>query len=131
MKERVRCWLEFAEEDLRTAQLTLSEEIFNQACFHSQQVVEKSLKALIENRTRVPKVHRLTELLAICWKLGVSVKVWQEEFEFLDKFYTLTRYPFLTGTLPSGMPDKSDTEKAVDIAQRFFSEVKSLLHGGD
>ena len=35
MKEKVSEWLKFAEEDLKTAELTLKEGIYNQTCFHS------------------------------------------------------------------------------------------------
>ena len=37
-------WLAFAREDLRMAELALSESIFNQVCFHAQQCVEKAIK---------------------------------------------------------------------------------------
>lgn len=40
-------WLAFARQDAQIADLAMREGIFNQVCFHSQQCVEKSLKALI------------------------------------------------------------------------------------
>ena len=38
-------WLAFAKDDLRIAELAMSEGIYNQVCFHSEQCVEKVLKA--------------------------------------------------------------------------------------
>ena len=43
MNEAVERWLAFAQEDMRMAELALKEGIYNQACFHSQQCVEKAL----------------------------------------------------------------------------------------
>jgi HEPN domain-containing protein len=37
-------WLEFAQQDLRMAQIAFSEQIYNQACFHCQQAAEKFLR---------------------------------------------------------------------------------------
>ena len=46
MSEARERWLAFAHEDLRVAEIALPEGLFNQVCFHSQQCVEKALKAL-------------------------------------------------------------------------------------
>jgi len=100
MKEQVKQWLLFAEEDLRVARVILKESIYNQVCFHTQQAAEKSLKALIEEKEKVPKEHRLAKLFRICKELGYEIIEFQEKLEFLDKFYTSTRYPFIIGMLP-------------------------------
>jgi HEPN domain-containing protein len=57
-------WLTFAREDLRVAELVLREGIYNQACFHAQQCVEKALKALISHSraSAPPKTHDITGL---------------------------------------------------------------------
>jgi HEPN domain-containing protein len=44
MRETDR-WLIFAREDLRIAELAMNEGLYNQVCFHSEQCVEKVLKA--------------------------------------------------------------------------------------
>ncbi|NIR70935.1 HEPN domain-containing protein [candidate division KSB1 bacterium] len=35
-------WLKFAEDDLRSAEVLLQEDIFNMVCFHCQQAVEST-----------------------------------------------------------------------------------------
>ena len=40
-------WIQFAKEDFILAKAAFEKEIFNQVCFHSQQAIEKSLKAFI------------------------------------------------------------------------------------
>lgn len=121
MKEQSRKWLDFAGEDLKMAELAFKERIYNQVCFHSQQAAEKSLKALIEEKRKVPKEHRLPKLFRICEELGYNLGKFQEDFEFLDKFYTSTRYPFIVGMLPEGFPTKIDAERSLKIAKRVYS----------
>lgn len=123
MKEQSRKWLDFAGEDLKMAELAFKERIYNQVCFHSQQAAEKSLKALIEEKRKVPKEHRLPKLFRICEELGYNLEKSQEEFEFLDKFYTSTRYPFIVGILPEGFPTKADAERSLKIAKRVYSRI--------
>jgi HEPN domain-containing protein len=50
-------WCAFAENDLETAEVLLREAIWNQVCFHSQQSVEKYLKASLLPEFR-PRTHR-------------------------------------------------------------------------
>lgn len=58
-------WLAFARDDVRIAQLAMREGLFNQVCFHCQQCVEKSLKALIVHQGLVPpRIHKLPDLLS-------------------------------------------------------------------
>lgn len=52
MKDEVKNWMEFAHEDSRMAELALKEKIYNQACFHSEQCVEKVIKAFIIHKGR-------------------------------------------------------------------------------
>ncbi|GFP29683.1 HEPN domain-containing protein [Candidatus Hakubella thermalkaliphila] len=127
MKRRVSQWLEFADEDYRMAQLAMKEKIYNQVCFHSQQCVEKSLKALIEARQKVPKIHKLGDVLELCLRLGYMLEQYQNDIEFIDKFYTSTRYPFIVGMLPGGLTIEQDAEKALQIADTISNLVKKQL----
>jgi HEPN domain-containing protein len=43
MNELPNHWLVFAREDLHVAELVFDKGIYNQACFHAQQCVEKAL----------------------------------------------------------------------------------------
>ena len=129
MKRRYKGFLFFAEEDMKSAKVLFKEEIYNQVCFHCQQVSEKSLKAYIKfKRKIVPKVHNLLELLNICIQCNKSFNTFLEECKFLDKFYIPTRYPeAIVGSLPEGLPTKEDAEKAIKYAEEIFSFVKNKL----
>ena len=127
MNELAERWLSFAEEDLQVAQLSLNEEIYNQACFHAQQCVEKLLKALIADVDEVPpKTHKLTDLLEIIPENVLPE--YRKDMRHLDRFYIPTRYPdALPGSLPEGLPNKDDAEAAVETAIQLVSTVKNIL----
>lgn len=61
MSEMSDSWFNFAREDMRVAEWTMSEGIHNQTCFHSQQCVEKVIKGMLVARGIVPpKIHTLS-----------------------------------------------------------------------
>lgn len=105
MNEGAERWLVFAREDLRVAELTLHAGIANQVCFHSQQCVEKSLKALILKRGKpLPRTHRLGDLIIFLQESALGD--FTLELQLLDRFYIPTRYPdALPGSLPEGLPN--------------------------
>lgn len=117
-------WLFFAESDLKTAKVMLRERIYHMACFHAQQTVEKSFKALLRHEDKiVPKTHSLSKLLFEIKKLGFK---WlkEDKITFVDQFYSPTRYPdTLPGSLPGGLPTKTDAENAVKIADEVYSQI--------
>lgn len=127
MKEQTKQWLLLAEEDLKVAQIILKEAIYSQVCFHSQQAAEKLLKALIEEKQSVPKEHRLPKLFQVCIKLGYQIKELREKLEFLDKFYTSTRYPFIVGMLSGGSPIQEDASAALKYVEEVHSTITSIL----
>ena len=127
MKKQAQAWLSLAAEDLTSARVLLKENIYNQVCFHAQQCAEKSLKALIESKTKVPKEHSLSKLFEICKELGYELSRFREDMEYLDMFYTLTGYPFVVGILPTGSPGKEDAEKSLIIANNIYKFCEELL----
>ncbi|MEW6103321.1 MAG: HEPN domain-containing protein [bacterium] len=126
MKEEIKSWIEFASEDLKMAELALEEGIYNQTCFHSEQCVEKTIKALIIHRDFIyPKSHKLADLLSL---LPETFKDLKEKILLLDRFYIPTRYPdALPGALPEGLPTAKDSEEAIEIAREVFEKVKNMV----
>lgn len=59
MKEKTKAWLDFAARDIEAARKLADDEyLANVVLFHSQQCVEKCLKAVLEeNDQNVPKIH--------------------------------------------------------------------------
>ncbi len=92
----VRQWIEKAEEDFRNAEyvLTLEENCpLATVCFHSQQCVEKYLKALLVCRSvPVPRNHDLIELYhRIPSDAGPDLT--EESLAVLNRYAVETRYP--------------------------------------
>ena len=92
----VRQWVERAEEDLEAAEILLAAPAtlsFNAVCFHSQQCVEKYLKALLSfHSLDFPKIHDLGELLQLLPPDSRPTITPQEE-ERLTDYAVVTRYP--------------------------------------
>ena len=126
MNEDSKRWLRFAEEDLQMAQLAASQKIYNQVCFHSQESVEKALKALlVEQGQSPPRTHRLGDLLTLLDNEPFTSNL---EIQLLDRFYIPTRYPdALPGSLPEGLPGKKDAEEAYATARDTLSIIKGLV----
>ena len=127
MNEASERWLAFAREDLRMAELALSEGIFNQVCFHAQQCVEKAIKGWLEGQGWTsPRTHRMADLLTL-----VSPDLMGEINDallLLDRFYIPTRYPdALPGMLAGGMPGRRDAQEALDVARRALERVEGAL----
>jgi HEPN domain-containing protein len=98
--EYVKKWLIKAHNDLKVAENLMklsSEEAINEAiCFHSQQAVEKFLKAyLITRNAEFGKTHNLEYLLELCVKKddefkGIEVgnlSFYAVEVRYPDEFY--------------------------------------------
>ncbi len=122
-------WIKFADEDLTVAKAALEKEVYNQACFHAQQGVEKALKGFLRSRQRsVPKSHTLQELLAICQRLDESFERLRVTCIQLDRFYIPTRYPdALPGMLPEGLPARRDAEEAIELLQDALDWIKQKV----
>ena len=94
LKKYIQAWLDKAKSDLLTAQRLLEIEpmILDNACFHCQQAVEKSLKAyLCYKGVDIVKTHSITFLLIEC-------SVFDPIFETIDPlnlnlFAVGIRYP--------------------------------------
>jgi len=123
MSEARERWLAFAHEDLRVAEIALPEGLFNQVCFHSQQCVEKALKALLaQSAVSLPRTHAVSELINLLpsgWLSGL-----REKLAHLDAYYIPTRYPdALPGDLPEGLPGKGEAEEALGLAREVMRRV--------
>ncbi len=129
MNEIASRWLQFAEEDLKIAQLALEEKLYNQSCFHAQQCAEKALKALIaESGKTVPKTHKLIDLLSEIKHHQIAQL--RKSLQLLDRFYIPTRYPdALPGMPPEGLPTESDAKEALETARRALELARDLLEG--
>jgi len=121
----VREWLEKADNDLRNATHTLTlgaKGPTDTICFHSQQCVEKYLKAfLVFAEIDFPKTHDLEELISLMpeqYRPELSI----QDQRRLTAYATVARYP---GGYP---PIKlSEARQAVRLARRIRKKIRGHL----
>ena len=129
MKAITSAWLSAAMDDLLVIrEIIHNENLTNIVAFHSQQAIEKSFKALLEEREGVvPKIHKLETLLP---KVSGYLSIDGADFELLedlDKLYTDARYPGDFGLLPTGKPTLAEADAFCALALLIHSEIVSVL----
>jgi HEPN domain-containing protein len=122
-EELVREWLKKAENDLKSAQVLLAAEegLLDTACFHAQQVAEKSLKALLTARgVEFPKTHVLLFLVNLF--NDADINLFREKLDRLTDYAVEARYPgdYLE-------PEREEAEEAVRLAHDIFHLVRSKI----
>lgn len=122
-------WLQFAFDDLRSAEILLAAGIFTMACFHNQQCVEKALKAVLTAlRQPIPRTHNLIRLRQMAEdSLGYGIDIDGEALRFLNDVYLDSRYPQDLGLLPEGLPGLAEAQKALIEAEKIYLELKALI----
>jgi len=119
-------WLKASLSDLMSIEAILSNDFLTHiVAFHAQQSVEKSLKAMIEDKNqRIPKVHSLRKLIAL---MDNEIEYDLELIKLLDSLYIESRYPTDLGLLPYGKPTVEDSQEFYDFALKVFESVCQKL----
>ena len=121
----VRQWVQKAEEDLITAEhtLTLLERCpFATICFHAQQCVEKYLKALLTlHAVPFPRSHDLPGIHALLPD-QVVLEVSLDELRDLNRFSVESRYPGDWDPIT-----RQEAENAVASARRIRARARAVL----
>ena len=128
MKPITEQWLRAAEDDLRVVtRIVLDEYLTHMVAFHSQQCIEKSLKAIVEEyalgHIRIHNLGRLFEVVRPKLTLEADVVL----VEKLDKLYIDARYPGELGLLPDGKPTRTDAQQFYDLAKGIYEQIKRAL----
>ena len=120
-------WLKAANDDLILLKdISNNKHITNLIAFHSQQAVEKTLKAYIEFQDKkVPKIHKIQSLVDM---VDIDLEVYDELIQLLDQLYIDSRYPGDMGLLPYGKPTLEDSKVFYDFALEIFTKVCNMLN---
>ena len=131
MKDMVKEWIRQAGEELGMAEHLLRGGYHKGACFHAQQAVEKSVKALLLDRGwELEKTHSIGRLIALAEEYHVSAPITDEETVFMDSIYR-GRYPAEAGLLPLGDPSEADAMRAIEISRRVLERARSTRSDGN
>ena len=126
MRKTTEAWIKDAKEELESAKILYDYKKYRGVCYHSQQCVEKGLKALILEKGKKPgRIHDIVELLNKTEKLGYRIGLPIDDAVFLNSIYK-GRYPTEEGLLPQGEPTKVDAERAIATAKTLFRKLQDL-----
>lgn len=126
MRKATGSWIKEAKDELDSAIILCEHGKYRGACYHSQQSVEKGLKALILEKGRKPeRIHDIVELLNEVIKQGWSVSLTMDDAILLNSIYK-GRYPTEEGLLPHGEPSREDTEQAISAAKKFIEKLLNI-----
>lgn len=124
MNEILQEWIDRAEGDMHTAQRELrarSNPNYNSACFHSQQLAEKYLKAfMLQNKMHFGKTHNLEELLESIRSRFPDFELIRDVLVVLNQYGVAPRYPGASVT-------RQDAKEAVKIASHVRQFVRARM----
>ena len=120
-------WISAAYDDIIVMDSIVSNEIVtHMTAFHSQQCIEKSLKAILEFHEKdVPKKHDIL-LLKDLVQNYISIDN-EEILDDINDLYIDSRYPGSFGLLPNGKPTLKDAKEFYEFAQEIFNQVCTIL----
>ncbi|MTI53777.1 HEPN domain-containing protein [Geosporobacter ferrireducens] len=120
-------WVRKAEQDLRGAQTLLKHGDANElVAFHSQQAVEKILKAyLLHKAEKLAEGHSLVYLNRECQRLDKDFSQTMADARELNNYYIETRYPADEGTEVTNNDAKEGLAAAVRVVE--FTKKKMGL----
>lgn len=129
MKSITSDWMSAAYDDLELIrEIIHNETLTNLVAFHSQQAIEKSFKAILEEYDGcVPRMHNLETLLPKVNRHIEFIDTEMELLEDLDKLYIDSRYPGDFGLLPNGKPTVDEANKFYELSLLIYKAVSVAL----
>lgn len=126
VRKATESWIKGAEDEFDSASLLYEHGRYQGSCYHSQQCVEKGLKALIlEKGKRPERTHDIVELFNKSKQMGWNTGLSLDDAVFLNSIYK-GRYPTEEGLLPYGRPSRDDAERALSAAKAIMEKLKEL-----
>ena len=126
MKSESAVWLGYAQENLSSAKVLLTNSLYNPSLQNVQQCVEKALKAiLLEQGKQVIRTHSITELVSL---LGPDLNsiLSEDECSLLDSIYLPSKYP-VGSALPDFSPDEQVCAQCLAIAERVYAKASKMI----
>jgi len=123
--EKVKQWLDYADEDLRLATHGLNMKSscpYRLIAYHAQQCAEKCIKAyLVYHSIDFPYTHNIKALLKLCGKdAGWAAAL--KDAEELTPYAITARYPGEDEEV-----SKQEAKKAIKIASKVHQTIRKVL----
>ena len=122
--EKVKQWVEYADEDLRLARhaLTMEQPPCRLVSYHAQQCAEKHFKSyLVLHGVDFPYTHNIARLLELCVESGADMDSLRDAEE-LTPYAITARYP---GEAEDVALDEAT--RAVEVAELVRQVVRRIL----
>ena len=128
MKKQAESWLNAAEDDLLVIKEIIdNENLTHMVAFHAQQSIEKSIKAVLEEKEEdIPRIHNLIQLRGRIEKY-IQLDIDEDIFNQINELYTDSRYPTDLGLLPDGKPTQEIAKEFNSLAQSICNKIKKYL----
>ena len=127
MVERSKDWLNQAKRDIRQAETSLKAELYEWACFASQQAAEKAVKALIQSLGGEAWGHSVASLIDALPENVRPTHLHDKAVE-LDMAYIPSRYP---NAHPVGYPGdlyaRSMAERLIEYAKEIITYCENTV----
>ena len=123
MKKIVQEWILKAENDYLVAMREFKGEplIPDAVCFHSQQCIEKYMKAVLEeNNKEFEKVHDLNVLLQSCISFIPELENQRKELAILSAYAVDIRYPGISASEEEARECINIMETVRSIMRKYF-----------
>ena len=118
-------WLRYVRSDLALASMDPTPDVLLESlCYHSQQTVEKALKALLVRfLIRPPRTHDIKLLLGVVRKTTMPrPPIGDAEAETLTGYSVLARYPTDLGEV-----ETDEWVASVEVARAVASRAEALV----
>ncbi len=128
MKQISKEWLNLALTDIKSCEKILDDSFLtNILAFHTQQAIEKSFKAVIEEyELGFIKTHDLIKLHDII-KDYIDFHIDIEVLKQINETYISARYPGDIGLLSDGKPTIKEAETFYKSANKIYNNITASL----
>jgi HEPN domain-containing protein len=125
-------WLKSADDDINTIKAIIDDESLTHiVAFHSQQCIEKSFKAMVEEfELASQKIHNLitlNETISSVYQFDFD----EDKLGLLNKLYLDSRYPGDLGLLPNGKPSIEVAKEFQELAKEIYERINTFINNRD
>jgi HEPN domain-containing protein len=125
-------WLKSADDDLNTIKAIIDDESLTHiVAFHSQQCIEKSFKAMVDEfELASQKIHNLitlNETISSIYQFDFD----EDKLGLLNKLYLDSRYPGDLGLLPNGKPSTEVAIGLQELAKEIYKRINTFIKNRD
>ncbi len=128
MKLTTQEWMNRAKDDLDVIEeIHDVAHLTNMVAFHAQQAIEKTFKALLEERDEeIPRIHNLVRLHHLV-RDRLELELDELLLREINDVYIDGRYPGDIGLLPYGKPTTEDAARFAALARQVYEHSEKLL----